>query len=59
MAVKIDLNKCDGCGKCIEVCPVEGIKLEKGKAGVTEQCVDCETCISVCPNQAIRSGTGQ
>ncbi|HNV86374.1 MAG TPA: 4Fe-4S binding protein [Candidatus Omnitrophota bacterium] len=56
MAVKVDAEKCNGCGKCAEVCPVDAVKIENGKATINEQCVDCETCISVCPHLAISSG---
>ena len=56
MAVRVDVEKCNGCGKCVEVCPVEAIKIEEKKAVVNEQCVDCETCISLCPHLAISSG---
>ena len=44
MAVKVDLEKCTGCGTCEEICPVEAIKVENEKAKVDEeQCVDCGT----------------
>ena len=53
MAVKIDENKCDACGSCVEVCPVEAIEL-KDKAKVKEdECIDCGTCVDECPNEAI------
>ena len=42
MAVKVNLEKCTGCGTCEEVCPVEAIKVENEKAKVDEEeCVDC------------------
>jgi len=56
MAVKVDLSKCDGCGQCLEVCPVEGIKIENGKAVATEHCIDCGSCEAVCTSHALSSG---
>jgi ferredoxin len=54
MVAKIDIEKCDGCGTCVEACPAEAIKLENEKAVVDEEeCVDCETCVDECPNSAI------
>ena len=53
MPAKIDESKCNGCGACVEVCPVEAIKVD-GKAVVDpEKCVDCGTCVDECPNKAI------
>ena len=53
MAVKIDAGKCDACGSCVEVCPVEAITV-KDKAVVNEdECIDCGTCVDECPNDAI------
>ena len=53
MAVKIDKEKCDACGSCVEVCPVEAITV-KEKAEVNEdECIDCGTCIDECPEGAI------
>ena len=53
MAVKIDKKNCSGCGKCVEVCPVSAIKIEKEKAVVNDDCVECGACVGDCPNGAI------
>ncbi len=53
MAVKVDNQKCSGCGACKDVCPVEAIKIEEGKAVINSDCVECGACISQCSNQAI------
>jgi len=57
MAVKIDKDKCNGCGPCAETCPVEAIKIENDLAVVDEDtCIDCGQCIDACPNAAISEG---
>ena len=54
MAVTIDGERCTGCGECVEVCPVEGIKLTDGVAIVDEDtCVECGVCTDACPQEAI------
>lgn len=53
MAAKIDSSKCTGCGACVEVCPVDAIKLDNGKALVGDECVECGACVNECPNEAI------
>ena len=53
MAAKIDKKNCTGCGKCVEVCPVSAIKVEKEKAVVNNDCVECGACIGECPHGAI------
>ncbi len=60
---KVDLEKCDGTGACVEVCEYEdAIALETftvdGKevkrAVVTPaNCSGCGNCVSACPNRAI------
>ena len=53
MTVKIDKEKCTGCGSCTEICPVDAIKVED-KAEVDEnECIDCGTCVDECPEEAI------
>ena len=51
----IDVDKCDGCSVCVEVCPTEAISIgDDGKAKVNEEeCVECESCVDECPNGAI------
>jgi len=54
MAVKVDMEKCTGCGTCKDVCPVEAIELQEDKAKVNEEeCVDCGTCVEECPEGAL------
>lgn len=53
MAVDINESKCDGCGACVDVCPVNAIKIEKKKAVLSNECVECGACVNKCPNGAI------
>ena len=60
---KIDESLCKGCGKCLEVCPVNAMSLisandpknkKKKKSHVnTEICVGCGVCASKCPTEAV------
>lgn len=53
--VRID-TQCDGCGKCVEVCPVKGaIEGEKGSRHTvnTDKCIGCGLCVPACPIKAI------
>jgi ferredoxin len=44
-----DVQKCVGCGACIEVCPVDAITLDNGLAVVDEQwCIGCGVCATRC-----------
>jgi NAD-dependent dihydropyrimidine dehydrogenase PreA subunit len=53
MAVQIDIEKCTGCGNCVEMCPVKAIKIDDNKAIVSDDCIECGVCINSCPVQAI------
>lgn len=53
--VWIDVERCTGCGVCVEACPVEAIGLRNGVAHVDEElCTGCEACIAACPDDAIQ-----
>jgi NAD-dependent dihydropyrimidine dehydrogenase PreA subunit len=51
----VDQEKCNGCGECVEICPVEVYELqdEKSVPVNAEECTGCESCIEVCEQDAI------
>ena len=51
--LKIDNDKCIGCGKCEKVCPMKNITMVKQKAVPENRCTMCYRCINQCPRQAI------
>ena len=53
--IAIDETKCNACGECVKICPVEIYKLEGNRVvvGSTDECSGCQSCISVCEPQAI------
>lgn len=51
--VRIDSAKCIGCGKCVELCPMQNITLVDGKAFSGNQCTMCYRCANRCSEQAI------
>lgn len=55
MIVKIDEEKCTGCGKCVSPCAEGAIQIINGKAKVVseELCDGMGFCIGVCPEDAI------
>lgn len=51
--VKVDINKCIGCGSCAADCNVFSIKVIEGKAVPGEVCIECGHCMAVCPQRAV------
>ncbi|ALU12013.1 HIT family hydrolase [Ignicoccus islandicus DSM 13165] len=46
-------DECDGCGRCVELCPFNSISILNGKAHQTAPCALCGICEIVCPLNAI------
>ena len=52
----VDIEKCVGCGTCVQDCPLGAIRLKKKKAAIDDRCSQCGACMRVCPEEAISVG---
>ena len=50
------LDNCTGCGMCVELCPLNNLKLVDGKPVWGDACTHCMACICKCPAEAIEYG---
>lgn len=59
-SIRIDPEKCVGCGLCLAVCPHQVIDLRDGRAGVRDRdaCMECGACKLNCPAEAIQVDVG-
>ncbi len=53
MSIRIDVEKCTGCGSCESVCPFGAIELIDDVATITGNCNVCGACKDVCEFEAI------
>ena len=51
--LRVDEDKCIGCGKCEKLCPMNNIKIVDKKVVQNNQCTMCYRCINNCPKQAM------
>ncbi|HOY39725.1 MAG: nitroreductase family protein [Bacteroidales bacterium] len=55
--IRIDIDRCSGCGLCTQVCTDSNIVIANAKAKTTAGsvfgCIACGHCMAVCPENAI------
>lgn len=58
--LRIDGDRCAGCGLCLEVCPHAVLAVSEGKAVVCARarCMECGACRNNCPRHAIEVTQG-
>ena len=52
---EVDADYCTVCETCIEICPMEAIKLVDEIAKIKQKrCIGCGNCVAKCPSDAIK-----
>ena len=51
--LKINRDKCVGCGQCVKLCPMENLALVNKIVSTHGKCTMCYRCINHCPHQAL------
>jgi ferredoxin len=62
VTLKLEEEKCVGCGTCLLVCPHAVLSLTNGKIEIAtrDACMECGACVQNCPFEAlsVRPGVG-
>ena len=54
--IDIRNNRCDYCGACVTVCPVDCIEVRENSILIdNDDCIDCDLCVYICPIEALVS----
>ena len=62
VTLQLDQEACNGCGRCVEVCPHGVFRIEERKSWIVDRdaCMECGACARNCQPEAIsvKSGVG-
>jgi len=62
VTLKLDQEKCTGCGMCLLVCPQAVLSMTNGTAQIANRdaCMECGACAKNCPAEAlsVQAGVG-
>ena len=61
LSVYVDPQACQGCGDCIDVCPVGCIEGRDGFISMIDEfdCTKCGACVKACPEGAVKYAEGR
>ncbi|MFP4564478.1 MAG: FAD-binding protein [Spirochaetia bacterium] len=52
--IEVDKGRCDGCGKCLDICNYDAVTIVNGKAVIDQNlCVMCKACARGCEMEAV------
>lgn len=61
--ITVDIDRCKGCGLCINACPLNLLELDPNKLNIKgyqpmrihspEKCIGCTNCALMCPDAVI------
>lgn len=46
--IKSDVDKCRGCGRCVEICPMGALSVNDCKIVINDRCIGCGVCRTKC-----------
>ncbi len=60
MIKAIDESFCTSCGLCVDICQMDVLRLDQGKAHIAypRDCCNCMQCVFACPLEAITAVPG-
>ena len=54
--IEIIDNKCDFCGTCVAICPVNCIDVLEADISIDHTiCIDCDLCVHICPIEVLET----
>lgn len=53
MSIRIEVEACTGCARCLRACPYQGVDLKDSKAVFNDRCTQCGSCVEACRDEAI------
>ena len=52
--ITVTNDRCDFCGTCVAVCPVDAIDLYEARIEIiASRCIDCMLCVWICPVETL------
>jgi len=55
VSLKLDIDLCTGCSRCVEVCPRAVLRMEKKRVAIVDRdlCIECGACANNCEPGAL------